>query len=230
MDRIPNGAPSRYGNYARNFLGFPDDIGGRRGTRTDVPQIESEETEQEQEQASKEREQTEDAKIERYRKLRSFLGKALRVVNRKLKSRKRSPTEDRDAVNNPTGWKDLGRNLIGMVGDKLDPAGRNPSLETDQTARKQVTDKIQLLRRTFGFSGSDPSSEMEAEEQKMKISRKVRNKLLNMAQKLLERLKSKKTGGDKEATVEEDEAELEYLLNFDTGHHSLKTASENNTK
>ena len=51
---------------------------------------------------------------------RSFLSNALKLADRKLKPSSRTPEEDRDAVNNPTKWTDLGRNLLRVLQDKVE--------------------------------------------------------------------------------------------------------------
>jgi len=115
LDRLPSGK-SRYSDYASQFLGFPSERpskGPQNEGRTADEQL------------------SDEAEIEKFKKFKSFLGKALRLLKGKLKPRSRSVEDDEQAVNRPTKWKDLGRNFLGVIGDRLDPTGRNPTNEVE---------------------------------------------------------------------------------------------------
>ena len=73
------------------------------------------------------------------------MGKALEVLKRKLRPRSRTLEEDGQAVNNPTKWKDLGRNLLRTIGDRLDPSNVNPGTE-EETAEEQVTEEAEIRK------------------------------------------------------------------------------------
>lgn len=51
---------------------------------------------------------------------KQILGSAINFLQNRLRQKNRTPDEDRDAVNNPTKWRDLARNVLGTFGDRLE--------------------------------------------------------------------------------------------------------------
>ena len=151
-DRGTSTSPSGWGNLARRFLGFPGDK-ENDGSNSPAygPQVEIEGINQdiEDEEETAEEQVTQRAEIEKFKIFKAFLGKALKVLKHKLRPRSRTLEEDGQAVNNPTKWKDLGRNLLGTIGDRLDPSNVNPGTE-EETAEEQVSEEAEIERlRSF---------------------------------------------------------------------------------
>ena len=68
-----------------------------------------------------------DEKVAEIEVFRSILKKTLDFVDQKLRPSTRTGNEDKKAVNNPTQWVDLGRNILRTLRDRLDQGKQNPS-------------------------------------------------------------------------------------------------------
>jgi len=84
----------------------------------------------------------EEAQIELFK---SILGKFLRVLNHKLKPRTRTLEEDRQAVNRPTKWKDLGRNILQKFAGRMDPNNKESGAKEEEEAKIEKIKAIKLF-------------------------------------------------------------------------------------
>ena len=102
----------------------------------------------EDEDNNEDRLMSDEVEAQKWRLFRSILGKGLRVLKHKLRSRSRTSEEDRRAVNNPTSLKDLARNVLGTVGDKLDP--RDMEGGSDRlTSEEAEIEKLKIFKKLF---------------------------------------------------------------------------------
>ena len=159
-DREAVNNPTKWKDLGRNLL-------GTIGDQLDPSDREEEETVEEQ--------VTEEAEIEKFK---AFLGKALKLLQHKLRSRSRMPEEDREAVNRPTKWKDLARNLLGIVGDRLD--------ESDTTRRSGGGTEVEIEGTSFNDGENNQDTE-EDEEAAAEIEgfRSILSKALRLVNKKL---------------------------------------------